>query len=301
MPPDVKSIRIDRAVFQQTLEKKLADLPPLPAVVARIMQTINDPGTSAEEINGLITMDQGLSSKVLRIVNSSYYGFPKRISTITHAVVILGFNTVRNLVLGVSAFGLLGQKSMPYGLNRTKFWEHSIAVAVGGQVIARKRLAKNRAAADEAFIGGLLHDVGALFLDSYFPVQYAVGMAFAGREKKTGQEAETLVLGIDHVTVGRRIAEHWNFPPHLAAMIGGHHDPARCKDQFDLVATVHAADYLAWQCGHMASEHTQPPTLTPEVIEWLNFSDEDWEAAKEELAKQFLACEDLLRIARNGG
>ena len=301
MPPDVKSIRIDRAVFQQTLEKKLADLPPLPAVVARIMQTINDPGTSAEEINNLITMDQGLSSKVLRIVNSSYYGFPKRISTITHAVVILGFNTVRNLVLGVSAFGLLGQKSMPYGLNRAKFWEHSIAVAVAGQVIARKRLAKNRAAADEAFIGGLLHDVGALFLDSYFPVQYAVGMAFSSREKKTAQEAESLVLGIDHVTVGRRIAEHWNFPPHLAAMIGGHHEPARCKDQFDLVATVHTSDWLAWECGYAASEHTQAPTLAPEVVEWLAFSEEDWEAVKEELAKQFQACEDLLRIARNGG
>src|ERR1051326_3566235 len=112
MPPDVKSIRIDRIVFQQTLEKKLADLPPLPAVVTRIMQTVNDPDTSAEDLNKLISMDQGLASKVLRIVNSSYYGFPKRISTITHAVVILGFNTVRNLVLGVSAFGLLSQKSM---------------------------------------------------------------------------------------------------------------------------------------------------------------------------------------------
>src|SRR2546421_2324499 len=144
MPPEVKTIRIDRAVFQQTLEKKLADLPPLPAVVTRIMQTINNPMTGADELSRLIALDQGLSSKVLRIVNSSYYGFPKRISTITHAVVILGFNTVRNLVLGVSAFGLLGQKSMPYGLNRSKFWEHSIATAVGGGVVARRRLPKMR-------------------------------------------------------------------------------------------------------------------------------------------------------------
>src|SRR5437764_5120821 len=129
MPPDVKSIRIDRAVFQQTLEKKLADLPPLPAVVTRIMQTINSPTTSADELSRLISLDQGLSSKILRIVNSAYYGFPKRISTITHAVVILGFNTVRNLVLGVSAFGMLPQKASASGLNRTKFWEHSVAVA----------------------------------------------------------------------------------------------------------------------------------------------------------------------------
>src|ERR1043166_8004865 len=135
MPPDVKSIRIDRAVFQETLEKKLADLPPLPAVVTKIMQTVNDPDTSAEDLNRLISMDQGLSSKVLRIVNSAYYGFPKLISTITHAVVILGFNTVRNLVLGVSAFGMLPQKGMSSGLNRTKFWEHSVATAVAASVL----------------------------------------------------------------------------------------------------------------------------------------------------------------------
>src|SRR5579871_495325 len=205
MPPDVKSIRIDRAVFQQTLEKKLADLPPLPAVVTRIMETVNNPDTSAEDLNRLISMDQGLSSKVLRIVNSSYYGFPKRISTITHAVVILGFNTVRNLVLGVSAFGLLSQKSMPYGLNRAKFWEHSVAAAVGASILAKQRLPKVRNAPEEGFIGGMLHDIGALFLDSYFPVQYAVAMAFAAREQKSARDAEALVLGIDHILVGRRI------------------------------------------------------------------------------------------------
>ena len=105
------------------------------------------------------------------------------------------------------AFGLLGQKSMPYGLNRSKFWEHSIATAVAGGVVARVRLPKARSAPDEAFVGGLLHDLGALFLDCYFPVQYAVAMAYAAREKKTSREAENMVLGLDHVMVGRRIAE----------------------------------------------------------------------------------------------
>jgi HD-like signal output (HDOD) protein len=300
MPPEVKSIRIDRAVFQQTLEKKLADLPPLPAIVTRIMETVNNPDTSAEDLNKLISMDQGLASKVLRIVNSSYYGFPKRISTITHAVVILGFNTVRNLVLGVSAFGLLGQKSMPYGLNRGKFWEHSIATAVGGGVLARKRLPKVRTAPEEAFIGGLLHDLGALFLDSYFPVQYAVSMAFAAREGKTSRDAENMVLGIDHVLVGRRIAEFWNFPPHLVAMLGSHHDPMRETEHFDLTALVHAGNWLAWQCNYAASEHTAPHPLDPVVEEWLALDEEALETAKNDLIVQVKANEDLLRLARDG-
>jgi HD-like signal output (HDOD) protein len=298
MPPDVKSIRIDRAVFQQTLEKKLADLPPLPAVVTRIMQTVNNPDTSAEDLNKLICMDQGLASKVLRIVNSSYYGFPKRISTVTHAVVILGFNTVRNLVLGVSAFGLLGQKSMPYGLNRVKFWEHSIATAVAGGVVARKRLPKLRSAADDAFVGGLLHDLGALFLDSYFPVQFAVAMAFAARERKTAVDAEIMVLGLDHVMVGRRIAEYWNFPPHLVAMMGSHNEPGRETEHFEMAALVHAGNWLAWECGYVASEHTTPEPIDPRVEEWLAFDEEALVSAKQETILQVKACEDLLRLSR---
>jgi putative nucleotidyltransferase with HDIG domain len=298
MPPDAKSIRIDRAVFQQTLEKKLADLPPLPAVVARIMESVNNPETSASDLNRLIAMDQGLSSKVLRIVNSAYYGFPKRISTITNAVVILGFNTVRNLVLGVSAFGLLNQKGIPYGLNRAKFWEHSVATALAGSIMAKRRLIKMRTAPEEAFIGGLLHDIGTLFLDSYFPVQYAVAMAFAAREKKASWEAEGMVLGIDHVTVGKRIGEYWNFPPHLIAMIYGHHEPGKQKEHYDLTAIIHAADWLAWECGYAASEHTAGHDLLPEVEEWLAFDAETWGLVKKELAEQFKACEALLQMAK---
>lgn len=300
MPPDIKSIRIDRTVFNQTLEKKLADLPPLPAVVARIMQTINDPDTSSDELNRLIAMDQGLSSKVLRIVNSAYYGFPKRISTLTQAIVILGYNTVRNLVLGVSAFGLLGQKSMPYGLNRTQFWEHSVATGIAGSIIAKKRLPKVRSASEEAFVGGLLHDVGALFLDSYFPVQYAVAMAFAVRESKSARDSELMVLGIDHATVGRRIGEHWNFPQHLVSVMGGHPEPMRYKEISELVLIVHAAEWLAWECGYKTSDHTQPGALDSEVAEWLAFDEETWEAVKQELAKQFKEAEGLLQVAKGG-
>lgn len=299
MSPDVKTIRIDRTVFQQTLEKKLADLPPLPAVVTRIMEMVNNPETSAEDLNQLISMDQALSSKVLRIVNSAYYGFPKRISTITHAVVILGFNTVRNLVLGVSAFGLLSQKSIPYGLNRAKFWEHSVAAAVAGNVLARRRLARSRSAAEEAFIGALLHDIGVLFLDSYFPVQYAVTIAFAAREGRSSREAEAMILGMDHVTIGRRIAQHWNFPSRLVSMIGNHHEPSRQKEHFDMAAIVHAADWMAWQCGYPSSEHTQAPELLPEVVEWLEFDETTLEEIKCEVLQQFLVCEDLLRVAKS--
>ncbi len=296
MPPEVKTIRIDRAVFQQTLEKKLADLPPLPAVVTRIMQTINNPSTSAEELSRLISLDQGLASKILRIVNSAYYGFPKRISTITHAVVILGFNTVRNLVLGVSAFGMLPQKGTSSGLNRAQFWEHSVAVAIMSSIITKRRKPQTRSAVEEAFIVGLLHDLGKLFLDCYFPVQFAVCVAFAGRENITEVEAEHRVLDIDHTIVGKKIAEHWNFPPTLTNSIGAHHNPVPDTDHFEMAAIILAADWMVWQAGVPSTDGVCAPALPQEVDDWLMFSEQDWADVRTEWEAQYHAAKDLLKL-----
>jgi putative nucleotidyltransferase with HDIG domain len=296
MPPEVKTIRIDRVVFQQTLEKKLADLPPLPAVVTRIMQTINNPTTSAEELSRLISLDQGLASKILRIVNSAYYGFPKRISTITHAVVILGFNTVRNLVLGVSAFGMLPQKGTSSGLNRAKFWEHSVAVAIMSSAITKKRNPQTRSAMEEAFIVGLLHDLGKLFLDCYFPVQFAVCVAFAGRENISQVEAEKRVLDIDHTIVGRKIAEHWNFPPMLTNAIGAHHAPDPATEHFDMAAVILVADWMVWQAGVPSTEGVCAPELPQAIDDWLMFSEQDFADVRADWEAQYHAAKDLLRL-----
>ncbi len=299
MPRSAKDLQIDRDVFLQTLQKKLADLPPLPKVVHRIMQTVNDPNTSAEDLNRLISLDQGLSSRILRIVNSAYYGFPKRISTVTNAVVILGFNTVRNLVLGVSAFAMLPPKTgNAVGLDRTRFWEHCVAAAVASSIIARKRRLKTRAAVEEAFLGGLLHDIGQLFLDCYFPVPYAVSMAYAQKQQVTIVEAEQFVLHIDHASVGRKIAEHWNFPPSLCDCVGNHHQVDMTHEHAEMTATVHAANWLAWQASVGAVAIDQGPELDPAVAEWLGFSDEDWEWATRELTMQMDNARDMFQLDR---
>jgi HD-like signal output (HDOD) protein len=295
MPTEVTSLCLEHTVVQQTVEKKLADLPTLPSVVAKIIETANNPNTTADEMQRLIGMDQGLTSKILRIVNSAYYGFPKRVSTIAQAVMILGFGTVRNLVLGVSAFGMLGTKSMPYGLERLRFWQHCAATAVTANLLSKRRLPHNYNAAEQSFLGGLLHDIGALFLDGYFPVQYAVAMAYASRESKSSCEAESTILSMDHAWVGRRIAEHWNFPPPMTAMLGRHHCPHATQEHFEMIALVHAADWLVWQAGYPSSKHAQPPSLDAEVSDWFAFTDKDWEQIQQALHEQFAQCEQLIQ------
>ncbi len=262
------------------------------------MRSINNPSTSAEELNNLIRMDQGLASKVLRIVNSAYYGLPKKVSTITQAVMILGFNTVRNLVMGVSALNAFSGKSIPYGLYREKFWEHSVAVAVTAQTIAKKRMLQMKSAAEEAFIGGLLHDIGTLFLDCYFPVQYAVVMAYADKEEKHCCVAEQLILGLDHAYVGRNIAEKWCFPPHLVTMIGSHHLANVSQEFKEWAWLIHAADCIAWEIGYAATPHALAPEMNPKVNEWLGFNDETWEWVYETSKNQFKALASMIQIMK---
>jgi len=296
MAAEIASIRLDQQVFQQTLEKKLADLPPLPAVVTRIMQTVNDPRSAADELNRLISLDQGLSSKMLRIVNSAYYGFPRRISTITHAVVILGFNTVRNLVLGVSAFGMLSHKTSRLGLDRVRFWQHCVGSAVAARLLAKRCRLSNREALEEAFIAGLLHDIGELFLDCYFPAQYALTMSHAGQEGMPMLEAERALLGVDHGTVGRRIAGLWNFPPLLASTMGEWPAPEPATEHFEFAAVIHAADWLAWQAGLGTYEQIPGPGLSPGVAAWLALGEDETVELTQEVQTQFAAARDMFAL-----
>ena len=277
------------------IETELQDLPALPAVIVRVMQTINEPTTSAADLNRLISSDQALSGKILRLVNSSYYGFPRRIATITHAIVILGFNTIRNLgtSLGVAkAFDPRGKTA----LDRNQFWSHSVATAVAAWIIARRRNL-NAKMTEEVFVGGLLHDMGKLFLDQYFPDQYAIAIKLARAANIGIWDAEKTALGIGHVLVGKRIAEKWNLPPTLTAMIALHHQPTLSQDYFDIVAIVHAADRVARKLNLGDGGDPTVPHLDPKVEQWLAFTPQVWEMIEQDVIKKFDDAKDFMKIA----
>jgi putative nucleotidyltransferase with HDIG domain len=277
------------------IECELQDLPPLPAVVVRVMQTINEPSTSAADLNRLISSDQALSGKILRLVNSSYYGFPRRIATITHAIVILGFNTIRNLATSLGVAKAFDQRG-PSALDRDQFWAHSVATAVGAWIIARRRNL-NAKVTEEVFVGGLLHDLGKLFLDQYFPDQYAIAVKLARAANISIWDAEKTALGIGHVLVGKRVAEKWNLPPTLMAMIALHHQPSFAKEHFETVAIVHAADRLARKLKLGDGGDPGIPPLDPEVEKWLNFSPQVWEAVEQDTIKKFEDAKDFMKIS----
>src|SRR3982751_6935300 len=121
-------VKLKQEALIRVIAEQLQDLPPLPAVVIRVMQTVNDPKTAAQDLNRLISADPAIASKLLRLVNSPYYGFARRVTTITDAVVILGFSAVRDLAMSLGAFNAFRARPGGTALDRTAFWTHSVAV-----------------------------------------------------------------------------------------------------------------------------------------------------------------------------
>ena len=219
---------------------RIDSLPTLPTVVARINQLIDDPTASAGDINEVISHDLALSAKILKLVNSAFYGFPRRISSMTHAVVILGFNTVRNIALSAFVFDAFDTRALPFG--HRNFWIHSVGVGVAADALAVRA---GMPLSDDAFVGGLLHDVGKVVMHQYLAADFAAVLARVGREDITFLEAEIAEGRPGHAEVGALLMENWKLPERLVAILRYHHRPAEAPDAHRQIAAVaHVADVL---------------------------------------------------------
>ena len=224
----------------KNLIAKIDDLPTLPNVITKIMEILENPKSTARDIDNVIKTDQTLTAKTLKMVNSAYYGFPRRITTVTDAVVILGFNTVRSLALSATVCKMFLGGSKDF--DREALWEHSIAVAFASRIIAKRVRYSDE---EEAFVSGLLHDVAKIVEDQYFHEEFMKAVTKSKNELISLLECERQELGMDHSLIGRRVADKWNLPLKITKVIGYHHQPefAGGEDQ-EITSIVHVADVL---------------------------------------------------------
>jgi len=284
---------VDQEELLHIIDHELQDLPTLPSVVLKVMDTVNRPTTSASDIKKIISSDPALTAKILRLGNSAFYGFPGKIATLNHAIVILGFSTVRNLAISLGASNILVASKAQSSLDRHAFWAHSLATAYASSELAR-RMKEPARIVEEVFIGGLLHDIGKLFLDRYFPEEYAVAIASAQVHMTSILDAERTVLGVTHECIGRRVAEKWNLPQSMIAMVGRHHNSAEEQDYPSHVKIVHAADYVARKLNLASIDEAIDPALTDDVRQWFNFSEEQWETIESQTLKNFAGASDFV-------
>lgn len=233
----------------KALVQRINDLPTLPAMMATITRLMQDPRTSAEELGRAIATDPALVSKVLKLVNSAFYGFPGRISTITQAIVILGFSTIRNVVLTTSVLKAFN-KGGGAGPDVGKFWEHSLLTGAIARSLAMEREANF---IEETFIAGLLHDMGRIVLSQKLPAEFEKVVAVKQKAGISQLDAEQSVLHLTHGDIGGWLARKWNLPMPFVDVMRLHHFPLRVleeesagqRDTVNLVFLVHAADALA--------------------------------------------------------
>jgi putative nucleotidyltransferase with HDIG domain len=216
-------------------------LPTLPTVVSKMLKMIDSRRTSADTLARLISTDQALTAKLLKLANSAYYGYSREISTVNMAIVVLGFNTVKDMGLWVSVFDAFKNASSATGFDAVKFWEHSAACGVAARMLSKNSGSRYTG---EAFVAGLLHDMGKMILNQYFEKELVEVLRMARDEAVCLESAELAVLGVSHGRIGAWLAEKWNLPAIISDTIMHHHDPWDSRTEPAFVALVAVADIL---------------------------------------------------------
>lgn len=256
--------KIDPKTLRYKIQN-IGTLPTLPGILKKLLKALENPNVSLTEIGTFISNDPVITARVLKMVNSAVYGFPGRISSVSQAVILLGLNVVKGLLLGVSIFELM-QETM-VGL-----WEHSTGCSVAARLIARKKGLKEP---EEISVAALLHDIGKVVLILQYPEHYEHAMKQAQERSVVISLAEEDVFAITHADAGSWIAEKWRFPRTLTEVIRHHHKPCLSGTFYIETSIVCLADILVRARGFGFAGDTLVPAINPAVWENLEMTEND--------------------------
>ncbi|MFC1590994.1 HDOD domain-containing protein [Thermodesulfobacteriota bacterium] len=232
--------------------KQIEDIPTLPIVSNQIQSLFRDDEASIKEIESIIQKDPPLATKLLKMVNSSFYGLLNKVSTIDHALVILGFKEVKNVVLGFSIQNHFNQSNNTF--DRKRFWKHSVICSQ-----LAKHLGKHFSIVDDGtfLLSGLIHDIGKLVIDQYFPDEFQSIVEYISQNNCTFSQAEKEILGVTHYQVAAKLLQQWHFPKKVVMQIFYHHAPWHDKNYTAGSIIIYLANILAKLSGYSCLEEEQ--------------------------------------------
>jgi HD-like signal output (HDOD) protein len=246
----VQSFEVERdlptgEVLQKIILNRLTELPPMPQVMFKAREIMNDPTSSFRALADILEKDQAMATRVLRLSNSAYYGLAGKVTSVQHAAVLLGYKTVGEVVAMAISSKLLGDSLEGYKLNSGDLWKHSLAVAISSRLIAARR---NKELENDAFSAGLIHDAGKIVLNRYVLERSSMFEEYMSDDQKSFLDAEKDILGFDHSEIAAEMCNIWKIPKSLVSAICFHHYPAQAADNV-LASIVHVADALSLMSG----------------------------------------------------
>lgn len=221
-----------RELTLHNLINRVDELPEVPQTAFRAIQLLNNPDTAVSNLAEVISSDQALTAKLLRLCNSAFYGLERKVTTISEAVIIVGFSSIKSLVLMITTQSTLNKGLLGYKMGPGEFWRHSLGTAEASRCLA---LHIGHEKPEECFIAGLIHDIGKMVLNQYALPEVYRATNLHQKERIPLHMAEQRILGFDHAQVGGALAERWNFPPILVESIQRHHSMETYMEQGKII------------------------------------------------------------------
>jgi len=264
-----------RARFRKAL-REVKNLPTLPGIISKLTRMAEDPNTTTEQMGRVISKDHILAAKLLKLVNSAFYGFPQKISSLNSAIILLGFNVIKSLIISSSIFELMESQDV-------ELWEHSLGCAVVSSVVA-KRLGMSDP--EEVSTAGLIHDIGKVAIKMELRPEFDALRQMVHDRQVPMLAAEKELLGIDHAEVGGWLAKSWNLPAKLVEPISCHHNPQEAKDEKLSTSIIHFSDILIRGLGYGHGDDIWVPPLSKTAWQVLNLTQQDLDEIIEEVEEK---------------
>jgi HD-like signal output (HDOD) protein len=285
----------DKAKIVEATIKSISHIATLPEITLRIIELVEDPTSTAQDLHTVIANDPALCSRILKVVNSAFYGLPRQIGSINRAIVLLGLNAVKNIAIAASLAKLFRGGALSSKFSARDLWVHSVATGAAAKLLADQL---RMGLPDEAFLAGLIHDIGIMVemqSDRHRLVSVFDQMEFdtGGVPRQDMREIEATVFGADHEDFGRGLCESWKFPKSFSYVTGSHHHPEALPETNRTLAwLVYVGDRIAAEAGKGFRADLPALEIAPASLDALRLTGEHLAAVREALP---MAIEDVER------
>ncbi len=273
-------------------------LPAMNEVVVRLLELLNDPEVDLREVVEVINLDQGLTGNVLRLCNSAYFGLPRQVESIANAAVMLGINTLYEVVINSIAGFYLATEKLGYGLEKGELWRFSIGSALGSQILARKLGMEEFS--NKLYTLALMQDLGKIVIDKFLVEEGHRIQELVSKYDYSFSAAEEEVLGWDHARVGGQILSIWNFPEDMVEAVIHHHHPEKNELSRTYSEIIYLSNLLVMSLGIGLGLDGLAYRLNATLLKKYNLTQEDLQTLSISLLDRIQAAEELIQANQEG-